>query len=402
MDLHKRRRPGTRLAGLLGSALIASLAIMSLASAVSAAETVAIRTGTIKICKVIVDPSNHVITGSEASGGSFTIPSLSTSAYGPAAGSIGDVTFNTTLSVTDNIGTNQVSASCKTFTGLKIGHYYYGQEIVTQPGTGSFTLVGYNDGFDPGRAFNSAADFLPYNDCLFSPGTDTGCTRDLNADGDIALTLDRPDRILVIVNRYTAPEGPPPTSQTPLIGITKTPSATSVVAGTEVTYTYNVTNLGTMFLTGVTVTDNTCSPVSYVSGDNGDGILQPGETWKYTCTATVNVTTTNTGTATGWFGNNTTSAQAQATVTVTTPPATPATTTPTSTPTPTPTPTGKVKAVTGTPKATLPPTSTIDGQGPSNPGGNLGLILLSLTGLIAVLGFTTPLPARIRRRNRRS
>jgi hypothetical protein len=60
-----------------------------------------------------------------------------------------------------------------------------------------------------------------------------------------------------------------------------------------------------------------------------------------------------------------------------------------------------VEAVTGTPKPTLPPTSTLDGQGPSNPGGNLGLILLSLFGLIAVLGFTTPLPARIRRRNRR-
>ena len=66
--------------------------------------------------------------------------------------------------------------------------------------------------------------------------------------------------------------------------------------GTAVTYTYTATNTGTTDLRNDTgnagwVTDNQCSPVTQVvngAGDNvgdtnADDLLNPGETWQFTC-----------------------------------------------------------------------------------------------------------------------
>ena len=120
----------------------------------------------------------------------------------------------------------------------------------------------------------------------------------------------------------------------PAIAVTKSPSATRVNKGGLVTYTYNVTNAGTMPLANIRVTDDKCAPVSYVSGDdNGDGLLTnhdsgdgyPDETWVYTCTTAISKDTTNTVTSLGspWDAGQIVgkdvSAQAQATVTVTSP-----------------------------------------------------------------------------------
>jgi hypothetical protein len=106
--------------------------------------------------------------------------------------------------------------------------------------------------------------------------------------------------------------------------LTKTASPTSGVAPLTVTYTYHETNDGTEPLSGVAVTDDTCSPVvrGPDSPGNNDATLDPGETWTFTCTHTFTTggTFTNTATATG---NTSTGAPAPpetatATVTVTT------------------------------------------------------------------------------------
>jgi len=89
----------------------------------------------------------------------------------------------------------------------------------------------------------------------------------------------------------------------PLIGITKVPTPLSLPTGTgSVAYNYTVWNVGgQQALDNVTVTDDKCSPVTYVSGDtNNNNKLNPGEHWKYTCTATLSTTTTNTAIATGY------------------------------------------------------------------------------------------------------
>lgn len=125
----------------------------------------------------------------------------------------------------------------------------------------------------------------------------------------------------------------------PQIGVEKTPSVETLDApGGEVTYSYAVTNSNPDApLASVSVSDDKCSPVSYLSGDDDDdGRLQSDETWTFSCTAWLGATTTNVATASGEY--NGVGFAAQDAVTVVVAEATP-TPTPTETPTPTPTPT---------------------------------------------------------------
>jgi uncharacterized repeat protein (TIGR01451 family)/LPXTG-motif cell wall-anchored protein len=84
------------------------------------------------------------------------------------------------------------------------------------------------------------------------------------------------------------------------------------VGGGDVTYTYEVRNTGDVPLADVSgrITDDKCSPLTFVSGDvNGNGLLDTtnsifeddhiDEVWIYTCSTRVEVTTTNTVNVTG-------------------------------------------------------------------------------------------------------
>lgn len=87
----------------------------------------------------------------------------------------------------------------------------------------------------------------------------------------------------------------------PLISIKKVPSPLALPDGSgSVTYTYTVMNVGEVTMDNVTVTDDKCDLVEFVSGDDGDSSLQTRETWIYRCTTTINKTTTNVATAIGY------------------------------------------------------------------------------------------------------
>ena len=93
----------------------------------------------------------------------------------------------------------------------------------------------------------------------------------------------------------------------PGIAVEKTAPVTVQDGSGPITYSYDVTaGSGNEPLKSVTVADDRCPKVvgtmngTYNVGDkNSDGLLDPGETWKYTCTTTLTSTTTNTATATG-------------------------------------------------------------------------------------------------------
>lgn len=107
----------------------------------------------------------------------------------------------------------------------------------------------------------------------------------------------------------------------PLIHVTKIPSPLTLGAGGGmVTYTKRVTNPGTVPLSNIRLTDDKCGPVTYVSGDtNGNSLLDPTETWLYTCQTRLTQTTTNTVTAAGDANGLTARALAIATVVVASP-----------------------------------------------------------------------------------
>ena len=73
----------------------------------------------------------------------------------------------------------------------------------------------------------------------------------------------------------------------PAVAVDKTADRTTAEPGQAITYTYVVSNPGDDPLEPVVLADDKCSPVTFVSGDtDGDGALDPGETWRYTCVAT--------------------------------------------------------------------------------------------------------------------
>jgi hypothetical protein len=71
----------------------------------------------------------------------------------------------------------------------------------------------------------------------------------------------------------------------PAIRVSKTALDDNVDPPVTLHYQYQLTNPSNVSLSDVTVTDDTCSPVEYVSGDNSpnNDKLDPGETWLYTC-----------------------------------------------------------------------------------------------------------------------
>ena len=108
-------------------------------------------------------------------------------------------------------------------------------------------------------------------------------------------------KVCVITNNdIGAPVVVPPVP--PLIDIVKVPSPLALPNGPgAVTYNYTVKNIGTVPMSDVTVVDDSCSPVSLVSGDtNGDKKLDVTETWSYHCYTNLTATHTNNVVATGW------------------------------------------------------------------------------------------------------
>ena len=127
-----------------------------------------------------------------------------------------------------------------------------------------------------------------------------------------------------VINKATCalPPAPAPAPTTslplPLINVTKIPSPLALPSGAgSVTYDYAVSNIGTVPMSNVTVSDNKCAPAGFISGDaNNDLKLDVSETWRYRCTTTLLQTTTNTVTATGQANGFTATDTANATVVV--------------------------------------------------------------------------------------
>ena len=82
--------------------------------------------------------------------------------------------------------------------------------------------------------------------------------------------------------------------------VTKMATPTEVSAGDPVTYSYGVQNTGRSAIYDLSLEDDRLGIIDTPAlGDDGDGILEPGETWTYTKDATLSVTTRNIGTASG-------------------------------------------------------------------------------------------------------
>ncbi len=125
------------------------------------------------------------------------------------------------------------------------------------------------------------------------------------------------DDVCIITNDdIGAPVVVPPVP--PIISVVKVPSPLALPDGPgPVTYTYTLHNIGTVPVTDITMIDDSCTVMAFVSGDlNADTKLDFDETWLYRCTVTLSATHTNIVVATGWANGLSTSDAASATVVV--------------------------------------------------------------------------------------
>ena len=98
-----------------------------------------------------------------------------------------------------------------------------------------------------------------------------------------------------------APSGSQRPLRRPVISVTKVPNPLALLGPGSVTYTYEVSNVASSTMNNVTVADDKCDTVNYVSGDsNADDLLQPNEVWTFRCTTLLTDDTNNAATAIGY------------------------------------------------------------------------------------------------------
>ena len=140
------------------------------------------KSGSIRVCKIIIDGDRHVVNGSETPGSSFTInwnnglnPTVINAGYTP----------NTRL--LKSTPHDKKDAYCTIINDLKITNYHYSQESINN--TSIWQTPKYNDQYD--ESIHDLSDFYYYD-------------HNVNSNGDINLALNPPgiNRTLVLLNQY--------------------------------------------------------------------------------------------------------------------------------------------------------------------------------------------------------
>jgi uncharacterized repeat protein (TIGR01451 family) len=178
-----------------------------------------------------------------------------------------------------------------------------------------------NGAEDPGISYSLAAGTYVVSEDAIS-GYSAIITGACDVNGNITL-VPGDDLTCTIINNDNASRSSglggyivPPVP--PLIDVVKVPSPLALPDGSGlVTYTYTLRNIGTVPVTDVTMADDVCSSITFVSGDvNADTKLDVNETWIYRCSMTLSETRTNTVVATGWANGLSATDIASATVVV--------------------------------------------------------------------------------------
>ncbi|MFP4539661.1 MAG: hypothetical protein ACLFNN_01835, partial [Candidatus Paceibacterota bacterium] len=168
-------------------------------------------TGSIRICKMIVDENGDIVTDSDGlPDGEFEISLYNSYEQGDEIASFalesGDFTPNTSIIGDEN------DAHCETFDGLElhsgsIDHkndgFFYTEEAVDGE---LWESVGYNDQFN--TDVESTGDFYSYDDLFV--GGELKQDRNKNSDGHITLSENNSDRTLVVLNKHEEKEPTPP------------------------------------------------------------------------------------------------------------------------------------------------------------------------------------------------
>ncbi|HDL75082.1 MAG TPA: DUF5011 domain-containing protein [bacterium] len=156
-------------------------------------------TGSISVCKVIVDEEYNITDGSDVIDNTFELAGLNIEEHNTVPVSTGIIptsVFTTPLTLNSDVLYNDGinDAQCFVYENLELGSYFYDQETI--PENGWLTPL-YDD-----QHSEDLNDFYEYSGELFNSDESDDGQRDIRADGHIILTENRPNRTLVLLNQY--------------------------------------------------------------------------------------------------------------------------------------------------------------------------------------------------------
>lgn len=166
----------------------------------TADKTITVKLGSIKVCKVILDPTGKIVSGATNPYSTFSLSWLSSSTtQGAPISTPEQADFSTGLTLDSDIHTSSGNdAQCTTYSNIPFGNYYYGQETIS--GNGWKTPKYYDSYSSKLSNFNN---FAEYSGQLFDTNPGNDGQRNTNSDGHILLTTGNPNRTLVILNQYS-------------------------------------------------------------------------------------------------------------------------------------------------------------------------------------------------------
>ncbi|KKT98724.1 MAG: Cna B domain protein [Candidatus Collierbacteria bacterium GW2011_GWC2_45_15] len=157
------------------------------------------KTGSIRVCKVILDAEGNMVDGSVLPNTIFSLSGLDIStSQGVAAGVLGTTTFSTPLTFNTKLfGAGSNNAICATYSNLIPGNYYYGQESSL---SSVWSTPKYNDGASVPSKIDG--NFFEYSGQLFDDIFNNDGSRNTISDGHIVLNPGQQNRTLIVLNQY--------------------------------------------------------------------------------------------------------------------------------------------------------------------------------------------------------
>ncbi len=164
--------------------------------------------GSIRVCILVLDESWNVLPSDAVSGVTFEVPGITeTTVFGDTTGELSSTIVTTPLDKNTRVlsASSENDANCTTYSGLELGNYYYGQEVITggtdEAGTSPshWDIAMYHD--DAADLVYTFDYFTAYSNHLFDADPSNDWNDIYTADGHIPLYQAEPDATLVVVNR---------------------------------------------------------------------------------------------------------------------------------------------------------------------------------------------------------
>ncbi len=219
------------------------------------------QTGSITVCKMIITKNGQIATSSAGlPAGQFDIsfyPLSNPSSF------VQHSVFNAATFAPTTPSVSGFAAECKKYEHLPLQAYVYSQEAITGAGTTEvWQTPKYNDGYilPP----NQLSNYFEYSPESFDNDPSNDALKNEDSDGIITLNINRPDRVLVVMNKHNLVDGWPPTCANG-IQLSVTEFKTAVDQG-RITYGQIVVNDATTTAT-FTINNNTgcTAPIALTS-----------------------------------------------------------------------------------------------------------------------------------------